>query len=134
MSSVTYTSSTVSIYTHIRTSGRAGRLLGPDLMPEASTTDKPLLKELLLSLFFSASFVGMRQRSELERPPKTASEAELTSTARNPVGTPVALTPLMSTPSERSCGVPNQHLIEGHLQLRLLAGKQDPSQQWRQAA
>ena len=28
--------------------------------------------------------MGRKQRSELERPPKTASEAELTSTAQNP--------------------------------------------------
>ena len=35
----------------------------------------------------------------------------------------------MSTPGEWSCGVPKQHVDEGHLRLRLLAGKQDQSQQ-----
>ena len=40
-----------------------------------------------------------------------------------------ALSPLLPMPSEWSCGVPNQLADQGQVKLRLLAGKQDQSQQ-----
>ena len=72
----------------------------------------------------------MRQRSELAKPPLRASEAEPTvNSSESTALAPIALPSLLSTSREWSCGVPKQHVEQGHLQLRLPAGKQDQNQQ-----